>query len=888
MTDVGVGFRLLQEEKKPTTRRAESAEQADGNIGSASFIDSTFHNVETAVLVAPPNEKPGSGSTGVIIDNVSVQGVSKVVADTSGATLLAAPASGKVDQWALGPVYQDSGPSFSKGRKVGVFRREPGLLDSQGAYFERAKPQYEGRAVGDFAHVKDFGARGDGKTDDTAAFQRALYESQGRILFVDAGSYILTGTVTIPIGSKIVGETWSQLVASGPFFQDATSPKVMLQVGSDGNIGDIEMQDLIFTSRGLTAGLIIVEWNIRAASPGSAALWDCHVRIGGALGTQLTPTECPPLTSGVAQGCNAASLMMHITPRASGYFENMWLWVSDHMIDDDDLKGANNSMIQNSVYVARGLLIESIYPTWLYGTASEHSVFYQYNFHKAQNIFAGMIQTESPYYQPTPNPPAPFEATLGKLPGDPSYSCEGGSDFSGCDESWAVIVRECANIFVAGAGLYSWFSTYAQDCIDQHTCQKVLVLMQDNHAGVRFQHLITIGAKYMAVIDGKGVPALDYLSVESHPSWSQISILDVASDGELAELLWIDPKIWDMDQPAFTCIPPCQVAIPPWTKATRIVDYPRITVRDGDWATTITRSPITITQLNFDVVTLTTTSAGTNKKRSAQGFSAFWPVPATTLHWPMVTYTDQNGNQVETAPTTPFPLPPASIGPNAPAPAAGGIWPKRAIQPMAGIVDQPSVPKCYWDAWTQSYICGMEWGNDGSPDQPDDPSDEDYGEADTICPDPSSTTSTTRTTKTTEEPDKPTESPLEEGRPMDNQRHCYDGGQKATNAQLANTAATFCRTLGTEGVVLRNPLGSGSNLVRNRNDELPANGGWAIHVVTELLIKPGCEFIINYNQCMRYMKGPIDSCNCGGKDGKQGGWLENRCYRWRIDPQTIG
>jgi hypothetical protein len=35
---------------------------------------------------------------------------------------------------------------------------------------------------------EDFGATGDGSTDDTAAFQSALYVSLGKILFVDAGS----------------------------------------------------------------------------------------------------------------------------------------------------------------------------------------------------------------------------------------------------------------------------------------------------------------------------------------------------------------------------------------------------------------------------------------------------------------------------------------------------------------------------------------------------------------------------------------------------------------------------------------------------------------------------------------------------------------------------
>lgn len=119
--------------------------------------------------------------------------------------------------------------------------------------------------------------------------------------------------------------------------------------------------------------------------------------------------------------------------------------------------------MQASVYVGRGFLIESTEATWLYGTASEHAVFYQYNFHRARNVFAGFVQTESPYYQPTPKAPEPFGQFVGRLPGDPTYTCDG-SDFDGCDSSWAVMIRGCQDIVVASAGLYSWFSTYAQDC----------------------------------------------------------------------------------------------------------------------------------------------------------------------------------------------------------------------------------------------------------------------------------------------------------------------------------------------------------------------------------------------------------------------------------------
>jgi hypothetical protein len=117
--------------------------------------------------------------------------------------------------------------------------------------------------------------------------------------------------------------------------------------------------------------------------------------------------------------------------------------------------------IQTSVYNARGFLIESTNPTWLYGTSCEHSVFYQYQFYKAQLVVAGMIQTEQPYYQPTPQPPAPFKDAVGSFNGDPTFPC---NDTDPCDEGWALRIIDSSDITILGAGLYSWFRTYSQEC----------------------------------------------------------------------------------------------------------------------------------------------------------------------------------------------------------------------------------------------------------------------------------------------------------------------------------------------------------------------------------------------------------------------------------------
>lgn len=57
---------------------------------------------------------------------------------------------------------------------------------------------------------------------------------------------------------------------------------------------------------------------------------------------------------------------------------------------------------------------------------------------------------------------------------------------------------------------------------------------------------------------GWGITAADNLNVEAYPFWSQVTLLDVGSNGttDFNELVWIYPKIWDMETPSFTCLPP--------------------------------------------------------------------------------------------------------------------------------------------------------------------------------------------------------------------------------------------------------------------------------------------------------------------------------------------
>jgi hypothetical protein len=170
---------------------------------------------------------------------------------------------------------------------------------------------------------------GDGTTDDTAALQKLLDQNANtpNIVYLDAGSYKITDTLRIHPGTIIVGELWAQLVAYGPKFSDDANPRPLVQVGQKGDKGRVEISDLLFTTVGATKGLITIEWNIEADKPGSAGMWDSHVRIGGATGSQLTSKECPDNKTGINQKCTAGSMMFHLTPSGSAYLEN--IWVSD-------------------------------------------------------------------------------------------------------------------------------------------------------------------------------------------------------------------------------------------------------------------------------------------------------------------------------------------------------------------------------------------------------------------------------------------------------------------------------------------------------------------------------------------------------------------------------
>src|SRR5256714_4884547 len=251
------------------------------NVGSIVLMDSVMKNTTTGILtVFGPNSIPMTGGT-LIIDNVDFTGATTAIANTDGTQILAGGA--RVSSWAQGDTYRPASPIriMKRAPQVptltsGVFTSiSPTLLptdlsnvststtsstpqvvkhlsdasstctssaipvspsrvqqpltapskpaallaDSSSNVFERSRPQYENVPATSFISVKSRGARGDGKTDDTAAIQAMVYNANSeQVGYFHHGAYVITSTVNVPRNIRISGEIWPLFLGAGPKF----------------------------------------------------------------------------------------------------------------------------------------------------------------------------------------------------------------------------------------------------------------------------------------------------------------------------------------------------------------------------------------------------------------------------------------------------------------------------------------------------------------------------------------------------------------------------------------------------------------------------------------------------------------------------------------------
>lgn len=273
----GVSFALIIARHILTISEQAGGSMSTGqSVGSLILMDALIVNATNGIVTSLFAEN----STSFLLQNSVFRDVTTAVLDSAqGTEILAGGAAFGVESWGFGRVATSSTNStFYNGQDIPVMER-PVSLTYMGYdkpnFFQRRRPAYTNIGNTQIIDVKEWGAAGDGTTNDGPILNSILDRAANlsAIVFIPHGIYIVEDTLHIPVGSRIIGQAWSQIMMKGSKFENQLKPRVGVQVGQVGDVGIIEIQSLLFTVSGPTAGAVLVEWNVHQSTQGSAAMW---------------------------------------------------------------------------------------------------------------------------------------------------------------------------------------------------------------------------------------------------------------------------------------------------------------------------------------------------------------------------------------------------------------------------------------------------------------------------------------------------------------------------------------------------------------------------------------------------------------------------------------
>lgn len=224
---------------------------------------------ETPIFLRSAKASEGTLAGSLLLNNIQLNNVATAVGVVDGPDVLPGGTNINIKSWGQGNVYSGTNPTgkYIQG-DIAAADKPSMLLDKAGRIFGKAHPQYAEYSVTQFVSAKDHGAKGDGVTDDTHALQAIFDEvcksadyadaivltsfkyAGEKVIFLDAGTYIVTSTLTLPAGTRLVGEAWSVIAGKGSVFSDQSNPQVVVRAGEKYSSGVMEITDIIFSTVG--------------------------------------------------------------------------------------------------------------------------------------------------------------------------------------------------------------------------------------------------------------------------------------------------------------------------------------------------------------------------------------------------------------------------------------------------------------------------------------------------------------------------------------------------------------------------------------------------------------------------------------------------------------
>lgn len=287
----------------------------------------------------------------------------------------------RVGEFTYGLVYDDLNAT-SDFREI--CRIEP--VSKVPAKLEKDLPMLP--AMGEWVNIRDLGAKGDGETDDTEVFEKAI--SQHKNIYVPQGWYRLTRTLKMAPGTKLIGlhpfGTQFVLKESESAFSGFGSPVPLVESSEGG--------DDILNGIGINTGA----YNYRAVGckwmAGEKAYLN-DVKFVGGHGTLRKPTPNASGQQTYRRGerriSSPASPVME-TGKDLAWDNQYWsLWITNNG------GGTIKDVWTASTYAASGLYIsDTETPGRIYAMSLEHHVRTEARLHNVSNwkIYAFQFEEE--------------------------------------------------------------------------------------------------------------------------------------------------------------------------------------------------------------------------------------------------------------------------------------------------------------------------------------------------------------------------------------------------------------------------------------------------------------------------------------------------------------